>query len=254
MVRQNMRNRRRGRARGGSNRKSGTLHRTFRSKAGKRELGDFAVDLNPPAFPPSVPVQILEEKIIEIEKAIAITTGAVAVAVSQAELRAAVASLLNGSTAPFDAVIESISYWMASADISVSLSEYVTNKIQMRSGRMFRPARGGFEWPKNKRLMLHSADTSTAKLVEVTASAAAAITSRVLFHIKVKIQPYAKQLPGPTLRFISALSAAQSQRSEPLPAIEDMSMNSPSSFTVIDDACSLASCSVSVPHTHQLRR
>lgn len=240
----------------GRRRKNGTLHRTFRSKSGKRELGDFAVDINPPAFPPSVPVQILEEKIIEIEKPIAITTGAVTVAISQADLRVAVASLLNGTTAPFMAVVEEVRYWLASADISASFYEYLTDKIQMRSGRMFRPARGGFEWPKNKRLTIRSSDASTAKLCDLTASAASAVSSRILFHVRVKIQPYAKQLPGPTLRFNSLLSMAKQQPSfqGQLPPIHDLSLASPASFTVIDDACSLASCPVSVPHTHEARR
>lgn len=244
-------------SRGKSNGRPGTLHHTFRSKAGKRELGDFAVNLNPPAFPPSVAVQIIQEKTIEIDLPINITTGVVTVAVSQATIRTAIASLLNASTAPYDAVVESIEYWMASADIAVSMTEYVTNKIQMRSGRMFRPARGGFEWPKNKRLMVRSSDTSTANLVDITASAAAAVASRILFHIKVKVQPYAKQLPGPTMRFLAALgstSTTRPQRYEPLSEMERLQVDSPASFTVIDDACSLASCPVSVPHVHQASR
>jgi hypothetical protein len=258
-----MANARNARRAGGAKRRRAprnTIHRIFRSKSGKTELGDFAVHLNPPPFPPSVSTQILQEKIVEVEKTFKLGVNAIAeVQVTQDDIRAALVQLLDGKDVSYTAVLESICYWCSSSDISSEMFEHITGKVQLRSGRLFRPARGGFEWPKNKRISIR--DTSTTKINIVTfsfSSATAQSNVCVLIHVKVKVQPIAKVKPGPTLRFINLVQSLHTNRvpgnfcSPPLECdMARLSTASPHSFVALDDVCSESSCGVSRPHIHR---
>lgn len=253
------------RARGSQRRRppNNTVHRIFRSKSGKTELGDFAVHINPPPFPPSVTTQILQEKVIEVEQTFDLGVNTPTnLNLNQIQLRNAVKELLGGSTAGYTAVVESILYWCSSADISSEMTELITGKVQLRSGRLFRPARGGFGWPKNKRLMFTHASTSTDNFVSFQFSSATAQKDVcVLLHVKLKVQPLAKFQPGPTLRFINLVQSIHNPSfhkgpgfhySPPLDnAMARLSTSSPHSLVAIDDICSEAECELTYPHVHR---